>query len=91
MKFTDLERLKAVTHDCRDDMHEPDEQGVSARVVGYVLDNAHGEEVRVDAIIDGWQELVVVLERDGLLHQFNLAMLIALARKAVLTPEDPNP
>ncbi len=81
---SDLVRLQEVTRECRVDMHEPDEQGIDARVVGFKLDNAFGDSIRADAVTDGWQEFVVVLEKDGLLHSFNLATLIALARKANL-------
>ena len=72
--------LLKVTEECRDDMHEPDEQGLSARVVGYELDNAMGSSVTADAIIGGYQELVVVLNIRDEEHLFNLADIIALAR-----------
>jgi len=80
----DLLRLKDITKTCRTDMHEPDEQGLKCRVVGDHLDNACGEYTTEDAIIRGYQEYVVVLERfDGekfQVEKFNLANLIALAR-----------
>lgn len=79
-----LARLLAITSDCRDDMHEPDEQSLKARVIGNHLDNAFGHSVIEDFLVKGYQELVVVLERedDGRVEVFNLASLIALARKA---------
>ena len=43
MKDT-LERLLKVTKDCREDMHEPDEQEVGAIVTGWRLDNAMGDD-----------------------------------------------
>jgi len=77
-------RLLAITSDCRDDMHEPDEQGLSARVIGTYLDNAFGDSVTGEFLERGHQEIVVVLARDddGRVEKFNLASLIALARKA---------
>jgi len=36
-----ITRLCAITEDCRDDMHEPDEQGLSMKFVkGFSFDNA---------------------------------------------------
>jgi hypothetical protein len=79
-------RLDYITRDCRDDMHEPDEQEVSCQVVGTELDNACGESIELRALERGYQELVVILRReteDGAeVQRFNLATLIALARKA---------
>ncbi len=79
---SDLERLTLITQGCRHDMHEPDEQQLSAHVVGLHLDNANGDNIESRALEGGWQELVVVLKRDGNTHRFNLANLIALARLA---------
>jgi hypothetical protein len=69
-----LADLRHITDGCRADMHEPDEQDLTAVVTGMVLDNA------------GWteREIMVRLSRDGYYQSFNLADLIALARKAVL-------
>lgn len=78
----DLDRLKGITKECRPDMHEPDEQELSARVVGDHLDNANGDHVAIDPIEGGYQEFVVILRRDGMVERFNLASLIALARMA---------
>lgn len=79
----DLKRLRRITDSCRPDMHEPDEQDVSARVVGTHLDNAFGDSVAEEAIARGYQEFVVILKRAGRKEQrFNLANLIALARMA---------
>ena len=80
-----LERLLEVTADLRGDMHEPDGGGLTARVVGNKLDNAFMERISDAAVEGGWQEFVVILERDGFIAgKFNLATLIALARKAQL-------
>ncbi len=79
-----LNRLVKITHDCRDDMHEPDEQGIKARVVGSWLDNACGESISAEALTWGYQEIVIILERDNITETFNLADIIALARKAKL-------
>lgn len=89
-----LETLRDVTKDCRESMHEPDEQGIKVRVIGDHLDNAMGDSISDVAIIEGFQEYIVVIERewydsnDGHFRQsrdnFNLANLIALARKADL-------
>lgn len=85
-KQSNLERLRSITYGCRPDMHEPDEQGLRARVVGDHLDNACGDHIGVDQITRGFQEFVVILERfdDEVkgVEVFNLADLIALARRA---------
>lgn len=79
----ELNRLQNITRGCRPDMHEPDEQGIKARVVGDHLDNAMGEYISADQIEGGYQEFVVILERDGIEREkINLATLIALARRA---------
>lgn len=86
------ERLLEVTEGCRPDMHEPDEQDLSARVLGDHLDNAMGEQIRGTAVEGGYQELVVIFKRgvpgsDGdyskpftIKEIINLATLTALAR-----------
>ncbi len=105
MSYTDeyhvaeLRRLRAITTECRLDMREPDEQDVSARVVGDRLDNAMGHCIIGGSVQAGTQELVVIIERGGHGHStpgmaaserqqqqcFNLADLIALARRAVIS------
>lgn len=69
--------LQSFTKECRPDMHEPDEQGISATVVGQKLDNAHGAGVQSG-------ELVVILTKEGddgkTVLPINLATLIAMAR-----------
>ena len=73
--------LCSYTEGCRLDMHEPDEQGLKAHVVGDHLDNACGNHIGEKQITEGFQEFVVVLQRDGKEpHVVNLADLIALAR-----------
>lgn len=79
---SELARLQKITWGCRDDMHEPDEQGLKARVVGDHLDNAFGDHIDAKAIIGGFQELVVILSRNGRDECFNLANLINLARRS---------
>ncbi len=77
--------LLQITQNCRSDMHQPDEQGLIARVVGDHLDNAFGERIDEDAIKKGYQEFVVILERDEEhVECFNLATLISLAREAAI-------
>ena len=80
-----LKKLKDFTKDCREDMHEPDECGISADVIGTKLDNAFGEEVNEHHLEEGYQELVIILRKDDEgFYKINLATLIALARKANL-------
>lgn len=72
-----LHSLLEITHDCRDDMHEPDEQGLEALVVGGSFDNAMCDN----------SEMTVVLRKESADSvtdeiQINLCDLIALARKA---------
>lgn len=70
------ERLLNCTRNCRDDMHEPDEQGISAKVTGTHLDNAMGDDP-----LRNMQEFTVgIIQEDGSEEWFNLASLIALAR-----------
>ena len=81
----ELEKLLDFTRECREDMHEPDEQGISARVIGNKLDNAFGTQVKEGFVEGGYQEFVIVLENENMeIEKFNLATLIALARKASL-------
>ena len=81
-----LNRLLAITKDCRSDMHEPDEQGLKCRVIGDHLDNAFGNYISIEQLTKGFQEYIVIIERfDGdkfHFETFNLANLIALARQA---------
>ncbi len=73
-----LKRLQNVTSGCRGDMHEPDNQDVFAKVEGMHLDNAFGED-------GGWRgEFVITITKGDEQERFNLATLIALARKAEL-------
>jgi hypothetical protein len=77
--------LVAFTKDCREDMHEPDEQGVGvSAVVGNHLDNAFGSNIEPYLMEKNCQEYVVVFENEGTNKQLkvNLADLVALARKA---------
>lgn len=79
----DLDRLIQFTKDCDEEMREPGNAGISARVVGNMLENAFGEEIASDLIEEGTQEFVVILEnKDGGSEKFNLSTLIAFARKA---------
>ena len=74
-------RLLKITEGCRKDMHEPDEMGVSAFVIGTILDNAMGEEILEEFIEKNHQEIVVIIRNDiGHTENFNLATLIAYAR-----------
>jgi hypothetical protein len=75
-----LRELRSFTKECREDMHEPDEQGISASVEGEFLDNAFGKGPS--------NEFVVELKSGRKKFRINLADLIALARKASLEAED---
>lgn len=74
-----LDRLQKETKECREDMHEPDEQGIEATVSGYRLDNAFG-----DKPWENYGEYTVGIRQGEETQWFNLATLIALARKAKL-------
>jgi hypothetical protein len=76
MKDTKARLLKA-TEGCRPDMHEPDEQDVEGVVSGFHLDNAMGDDP-----IRNCGEFTVGIKRDRHTEWFNLATLIALARRA---------
>lgn len=74
--------LLEITNDCRATMHEPDEQDISAVVLGYKLDNAFGD---VPWNNQGEMTIGITAEHspeDGepATEWFNLASLIALAR-----------
>lgn len=72
-----LARLLDITEPCRFDMHEPDNQGVSAVVTGTHLDNAMGDDP-----YRNFCEFTVGITQDERTEWFNLATLIALARMA---------
>lgn len=80
MKET-LERLRNITKKCREDMHEPDEQGIGAYTTGWRFDNAFGSNP-----FNNCGEMTIALENENTERRewFNLATLIALARKAKL-------
>lgn len=87
-----LEKLLQITDGCRPDMHEPDEQGLSAIVTGLDLDNAFGDYRQLVRETPEAEEIVVTLRRDQdgegwyTQIQINLATLIALARRAAFHP-----
>lgn len=76
-----LKRLNKITAKCREDMHEPDEQGIEAIVTGTHLDNAMGDNPNYNCC-----EFTIRLRNTNTeeYEWFNLATLIALARKAKL-------
>jgi len=81
MMRDDLGKLLKITAECREDMHEPDEQDVSAKVKGKHLDNAMGDDPQFNC-----GELTVGITKgcgkNAKTVWLNLASLIALARKA---------
>ena len=92
-----IKRLRAVTVGCREDMHEPDEQGVFARAIGTDLDNSFGSMIDASLIEKGAQEIVIVLDQYwednygelGHTHDvFNLADLLAIVRNVDIEEDD---
>lgn len=91
-----VRRLRMVTVGCQRDMHEPDEQGVFARVLGTDLDNACGDRVDVELLKFGSHEIVVAIEQYipeylGVYHVhdvFNLADLLAIVRGVDIGDDD---
>jgi len=82
-----LGRLMALTHECRDNMHEPDEQGVDVvKWRGRKLDNAFNPETEEIAAGFPNRERCFLLRNEDTGEEgwFNLAAVIALARKAIL-------
>lgn len=80
--LADAQRFLKFAKGTRDDFHEPDEQGIEFRAcIGTKLNNTFGECITLDAIEHSYQEVIIILERDGLPHVFNLASLLALAKK----------
>lgn len=92
MMQDELNALNQFTVECREDMHEPDEQGLSASVVGTDFNNADGDVLDSNLLLEGRQEIVVILRSDEreegtgfrITHKINLASLVALAKQAVL-------
>lgn len=81
-----LEELKDITSNCRIDMHEPDEQEITAHILGNKLDNAMGATI-IPSLIENNNHEIVVIIRDNKYNEhsiFSLADLIALARLAKL-------
>ena len=79
--------LRHITRDCRPDMHEPDEQGVKAHIIGDHLDNAMGNGIFPELLEKHAHELVVIIRRDDYdppICRINLADLIAMARNTEL-------
>jgi hypothetical protein len=82
-----LQRLKSLTKECSEDMHEPDCQEVYVRkVAGRKLDNAYGAGSHTVGI---WgknpeRRFLLVNKDTGEQEWFNLADILALARKARL-------
>lgn len=75
-----LTDLRRITDGCRDDMHEPDEQGVKvAEVFGDHLDNAMPATPEKCC-----GEFIFWMESDNEGAWFRLADIIALARRASL-------
>jgi hypothetical protein len=81
--FGDMARL---AHDLRvrPDWHEPDEQGVDARIIGHSLDNAMGSTVREIGENNEAGEFNVIITREGVdVAVINLANLLAWASLAM--------
>lgn len=74
-----LTRLQKITSPCDLEMHEPDNQDIRALVHGNHLDNAMGDN-------PAWNGNEFTVEINdavtGKTEYFNLATLIALARRA---------
>lgn len=79
----------ARSHGLRPDWHEPDEQGVGARVIGTHLDNAHGDMagrmVSKDGVDFSEFNVVLTVENDEGVPEdaavVNLASLLAIAAR----------
>lgn len=80
-----LEHLQKVTRDCRDTMHEPDEQELTVIVRGHKFDNAMGadpDKNRGEITIGFVNDEVPGYLQEEKAEWFNLANIIALARLA---------
>lgn len=77
-----LKRLVRFTEGCRLDMHEPDEQGLTAKFgpFGYGFDNACCYEPQTGHKTD--MGIWLINKESGKREWFNLADLVALARRA---------
>jgi len=87
-----FDNLLEITNGCRSDMHEPDEQGLTAIVTGLKLDNTDGNQRQIYRTNPEAEEIIITLRRiwdeEGTYSQveINLATLIALARRATFAP-----
>jgi hypothetical protein len=81
----ELDELRAFasSNGLRPDWHEPEQQEVSASIVGDHLDNACGTDISADAVERGHQEYVVILRSEQTFEtlKVNLATLLALASR----------
>lgn len=80
----DLKGLQAFLAECREDMHEPDEQEIrKAELHGEHLDNAIG--IMPDTLDPVCGEQLLTIHKDtGEYYTINVCNLLALARKATL-------
>jgi hypothetical protein len=72
-----LKRLQVITRDCREDMHEPDEQDLELAVFDGSFDNAMMDDTEAYIVLHRTDD-----EGKVTADKFNLACLIALARMA---------
>ena len=79
------EKFLDILKDCREDMHEPDEQGIKATIIGTELDNAMGDTFYPEMILSGNHEMLIKIENEnnGRFGLFNLATILAYTRKAI--------
>lgn len=77
---TFAENLLGITKECRHDMCNPQEQKVSAYVIGDYLNNLHGDKITVCTLINREHELIISIDKGEESKKFNLATMIALAR-----------
>lgn len=80
-----LKHLQQVTKDCRENMHEPDEQNLTVLIRGHIFDNSmgsHPDKNQGEITIGFVDDTVPPYLQDEKAEWFNLANLIALARKA---------
>jgi hypothetical protein len=88
IRINERSELQALARELgvRKDWHEPDEQGVTARVLGDDFDNAGFWGTYKDELVtygEGKQELWVEISKDGKpVAEINLATLLAIASEA---------
>jgi hypothetical protein len=82
-------KFKEFAQGTREDFHEPDEQDIRLLdIVGRGLDNAMGDRIIPELLEKGYHEAVVIVQKGSKVYNFNLASIMALAKKGAEAYEE---